>query len=91
MEMLDLAGTPTPILVALACNAIGWVLKKTPAVENKWIPVFLMLLGCLCYAAIEGYTSKNLVLGIVIGAGSVGFHQTLRQLSPPKEQTGEPQ
>lgn len=87
MNTADLLNAPTPILVALACNAVGFIIAKTPWVANKWIPVLLMLAGCLLYLGCEGFTWRHLTEGIVCGAGAVGFNQAVRQLIPE----GKPQ
>lgn len=85
MDFTDLSQAPTPILVALACNAVGFVIKKS-VIENKWIPILLMLAGAGMYIGIEGATVRHLTEGFVIGAGSVGFNQLVKQHFP-----GEPE
>lgn len=69
-------------MVALVLNAIGWAIKQS-AIDNKHIPLILTLLGGICYPVLmASWTGQNIVFGIIIGAGSVGFHQGVTQYLP---------
>jgi hypothetical protein len=86
-DLLSYLDAPTPILVALVCNAIGFVIKKTPFIDDRAIPILLMLIGTLIYLGIDGWTWRHLAEGIVTGAGAVGFNQAIRQILPQPPET----
>lgn len=75
----QLLGTTEALLVALALNAVGFVIKKTPFMDNRWIPLSLCLLGGILYPWLTAWTGQNVLLGVIIGAGAVGFHQLYTQ------------
>lgn len=72
--LTQLLGSTEALLVALVLNAVGWVIKKTP-LDNRFIPLCLCLSGGALYPWLTKWTGENVLLGIVVGAGAVGFHQ----------------
>lgn len=93
-EFTDLLQSSPPVALALALNVVGLALKKAP-VPNWIIPLVLPVLGALLYPFIAEAGKVNFecrnpdvllgVHGAMIGAGSVGINQMLRQFLGRKE------
>ena len=80
--MNELLNASNPVLLTLFLTALGWAIKTTPYVENKWIPMLLCLISTLSYSPLVGsWTFKNAILGFCIGAGAVGCNQMFRQIT----------
>ena len=90
--------SPRIALVLVLC-VVGYWLKRSPF-PNWMIPWVLILLGAIAYPVMadwkdDDYTAQlvmlNVLLGMLLGAASVGLHQTVRTLFPflfpPKGQT----
>lgn len=97
-EINDIKELSAPVLLALFLNVVGVIVART-AIENKWIPLILMLSGGILYPLIEPYDSgstlqypliKQFVVGVCIGGLSVGLNQTLRQFIPNKKDENTP-
>lgn len=91
MEIIDqlLAVSPRIALVLVLC-VIGFLMKRSP-LPNWLIPWILLILGGAGYTVMadvkdEDYTAKlifyNVVLGMLLGAASVGLHSTVRTIFP---------
>lgn len=93
-EITDLLQSSPPVALALVLNVVGLALKKTP-LPNWIIPVALPVLGALLYPYIAETGKVNFecrnpeillgVYGALIGSGSVGLNQMLRQFLGRKE------
>lgn len=68
-------------IVMVACLAVGYVLSKFIPMDNKWIPLIMLILGAiLACIANNDYTLTTIVAGMVTGLASTGFHQLFKQL-----------
>lgn len=91
MDVIDqlLAVSPRIALVLVLC-VIGYYLKRSP-IKNWLIPWLLIAMGGTAYPIIasvknDDYTAQlvlaNILLGILLGAASVGLHQIVRTIFP---------
>lgn len=97
-ELTELLQSSPPIALALALNAIGLALKKSP-VACWLIPFILPALGAGIYPFIAEAGKVNFecrnpdmllaIYGFVIGSGSVGINQMLRQFLDRRNEDGE--
>lgn len=71
----------SPAAIALLVNGVAHALKAWPAFPNHLIPLACMALGGIANVALEGWSNRNLVVGICAGGMAVGLHQACRQLS----------
>ena len=94
MDVVDFSQLSPPIALALALNLLGLGLKRSPA--PSWlIPMILPLLGGAAYPFIAetgkvSFECRNpdvllVIYGVVIGAGSVGLNQAVKQFLGRKE------
>lgn len=97
-ELTDLLQSSPPMALALALNVVGLCLKKTPA-PNWVIPLVLPVIGALVYPQIAEPGKVNFecrnpavllgIYGFVIGSGSVGLNQMVRQFLGRKDASEE--
>ncbi len=88
-ELLDFS---PPLALAAALNLLGIALKKSP-IANWLIPLLLPVIGAGVYPLISQplhyQCAHPIVLmaiyGFVIGSGSVGLNQIVRQLAGIKK------
>lgn len=83
------AVSPRIALVLVLC-VIGFWMKRSPA-PNWTIPLVLMVLGAIGFTVMadikdDDYTAKfithNAIIGMLLGASSVGLHSAVRPLFP---------
>lgn len=81
-----------PALLVVFLNVIGFVIRKS-SLDNKYIPVILMVLGAVAYNFVgvklvkpdDRFPHVTLtMLGAIIGFASVGVNQAIRQFKPLK-------
>lgn len=86
----DLAKLSPTVILILFLNIVGFSLKKSP-LDNRYIPIVLMVLGSIAYNFIglealkpgTRYPHVTLtMLGAIIGFASVGLNQAYRQFKP---------
>jgi len=91
-EINDIKELSAPVLLALFLNVVGVMVSRT-AIDNKYIPMILMLLGGVLYPFIETSEAvstlrypmvKEFVIGVCVGGLSVGLNQAVRQFIPGK-------
>lgn len=88
MDIIDintLFKAPPTILVILFLNALGWLLKQTPRINNEYIPAALAVTGSIIVCVFFGLSINSVVIGFIAGASSVGFHQVVKQYLDSKE------
>lgn len=74
-------------IVMVICLCIGFVLKRFFPMDNKWIPLILMILGgVLACIYNKGIMLDHIAAGMVTGLASVGLHQIFKQLIDPDEE-----
>lgn len=91
MDIIDQLTAVSPrFALVLALCVIGFWLKRSP-VPNWVIPWVLVLLGGVVFPIIaevknDDYTASlivyNVLIGILMGAASVGLHQAMRPMFP---------
>lgn len=96
-EITDIMQASPPIALAIALNLLGLALKNSP-IQNWMIPLLLPVIGSAAYPFIAERGKVNFecanpvvllaIYGFVIGAGSVGFNQMLRQFLDRKNGSG---
>jgi hypothetical protein len=63
-----------------AMLALGAAIKHLLPVENKWIPVILLVLGTLVYCVYTGqWGGRDIILGVMASASATGLHQAFSQ------------
>lgn len=91
MGVIDqlLAVSPRVALVLVLC-VIGYWMKRSP-LANWFIPLTLMVLGAVGFTLVaykkdDDYTAQlithNVIIGMLLGASSVGLHGTVRTFFP---------
>lgn len=66
------------ILVA-ALYVIGMFLKKTPKVQDWFIPWILLVLGIGFSISIMGIDPTSILQGIICSFGAIGLNQMIKQ------------
>lgn len=68
------------------CFMIGFAIKKFPKIDNKFIPLILMIIGVFfnCWVAWE-ITPITIVGGMASGLASTGVDQLVKQLANRKQ------
>jgi hypothetical protein len=64
------------LLLFFALNALGWMLKKTPCIQNPLIPYILCLVGIPFGILMIGFP-KGALIGLIMAAGAIGGHQIM--------------
>ena len=69
-----------------ALNIVGFLIKLTPAIPNRWIPHILVACGAIAEASRFEWTFDFLLAGAIKGVSAVGAHQlysaTVRPTDP---------
>lgn len=91
MDMLDQILSVTPHVGLVLClNVLGYWLKRSP-VKDWLIPFILLPLAAIAWPIIadvknDDYTAqlvtRNVIVGILLGAASIGLHQIVRKIFP---------
>lgn len=70
-----------PVIVGI-CLCLGYVVKNSfPMVDNKYIPVIMVVLGCALNIWINmGVSPEILLAGMFSGLASTGLHQVFKNL-----------
>ena len=72
--------------VMVICLCVGFVLKRFFPLDNKWIPLILMILGgALACIYSKGFNLENIAAGMVTGLASTGLHQIFKQIIDPDD------
>lgn len=79
-------------MVTGAMLALGYVMKNLLPVDNKWIPLILLVLGTAIYCTWTGHwDGRSIITGIMAAASATGLHQaTIRTIEPTKPNTNGP-
>lgn len=78
-ETAFLTSAPGALLLSFALMLICVPLRATPRVPNWCIPYICLLLGSVGYCALEDWSVRNFLIGLVIGGCAVGLHQSVKQ------------
>lgn len=80
------------VLVFVAIQTVLFGLKKTEWFQDKYIPMASVVLGVACYPwMVGGWSPKNIIIGVLAGAGSTGINQAIRQLRGYYDEPKTPQ
>ncbi len=61
-------------------NVIGMIIKNTEKINDKYIPLILLFFGVAGAVAILGFSSQNVVQGVLITGTAVYGNQVVKQL-----------
>ncbi len=67
-------------IIILACLGIGYMIKATKIVPDRFIPLILGILGAGFGFITQGFTFMAFTSGMISGLASTGFHQIFKQL-----------
>lgn len=88
--MIDISflGEYVVVLVLGICLCVGYILKHLVTTDkiDRWIPLFMGLLGVALNVWIQAtFTPAVLLGGLFSGLASTGLHQVFKQLINKKE------
>ena len=99
MKFTDFIEAELYILVPVL-YAVGWILKKSTAVKDRWIPIILGVLGVVLavvykvgiYSPTDGKTLLQILYagftqGILCAAGSVYTNNIVKQLKKDNDES----
>jgi hypothetical protein len=85
-EIMKVFETADVILLVVALNALGFVLKRIPCIPSNYIPAVLAVVGILGYQGIAGWGVKEALIGVVAAAAAIGGHRLVKDyLAEPDE------
>ncbi|CUO15957.1 phage holin family protein [Clostridium paraputrificum] len=64
-----------------ALYVIGFILKKTESVVDKYIPVILLPIGVAGAVAVMGLSAESVIQGILVVGATVLTNQVVKQSS----------
>ena len=64
-----------------ALYVIGFILKKTESVVDKYIPVILLPIGVAGAVAVMGLSAESVIQGILVTGATVLTNQVVKQSS----------
>lgn len=67
-------------VIIIACLCIGYMIKKTNIVPDRFIPLILGTLGAGFGLLTQGFTFMAFTSGMVSGLAATGLHQVFKQL-----------
>lgn len=69
------------LIVVPMLMIFGFVIKKTNTIEDKWIPLLIVLLGAVWTPFLLGsFNAENITQGVLVSGLSVLLHQIYKQL-----------
>lgn len=69
------------LIVVPVLLILGFVIKNTKTIDNKWIPVLILLLGVVWTPFLLGaFTAETVTQGVLVSGLSVLLHQIYKQL-----------
>lgn len=88
-----LLGAPVGVLVLFACVALGYALKLLPFVDNKWIPLVVIVGGMTLFPMISEraaaepwrvWLGKTTAFGMIVACAAWLLHNRLLKLIEQK-------
>ncbi|HEM7410842.1 TPA: phage holin family protein [Clostridioides difficile] len=73
------------LLLVVALNALGFGFKKYKQLDNKYIPIILLVLGIGFSIWMLGFSPNAVLQGIICWGISIGINQTYKQLKDGKK------
>lgn len=85
---METFGIASVAAITLICYAIGMIIKSTEALDNKYIPAIVLVVGAILGAVgmkiIPDYPATDIITAIAVGFASGGtataINQTIKQL-----------
>ncbi|HDO9123468.1 TPA: phage holin family protein [Clostridioides difficile] len=68
------------ILLVVALNVLGFGLKKYKQLDNKYIPIILLVLGSGFSIWMLGFNLSSILQGILCWGVAIGANQVYKQL-----------
>lgn len=62
-------------------NIVGRIIKGIKFIDDKFIPLILLVIGILCAIGIMGFSVSSAVQGVLLAGTAVFGNQLLKQLS----------
>lgn len=92
VDAIDSVINASPIiLVAVAIQLIGIAIQKMDKIPNAVLPMLNLVLGGAAYPAVLGQWSfKNVLFGVLAGAGATGIYEVFKQFRPTQPQPPSP-
>lgn len=84
MEILNYILENALILIPVL-NILGMILKGINALDNKWIPLILLVFGLAGCFGIMGFTVNAAIQGILVTGAAVYGNQIVKQLHSKEE------
>lgn len=84
----QITAAPVHLLLILVLNVVGYALKWTPLLNNKWIPCIILALGSILYPLLVSPTLQQhqqfahpwlvlVIYGFLLGAMALVLHRYL--------------
>ncbi|MCI6388303.1 MAG: phage holin family protein [Ruminococcus sp.] len=80
MEVLEYITDKALILIP-ALNIIGMIIKRLEKINDKYIPLILLLFGVLGTIGLLGVSVDSVIQGVLVAGTSVFGNQVIKQLS----------
>lgn len=88
MEINFLDTYTVPTIVGI-CTCVGFVIKNSLPIDDKYIPLIMAILGIVLNIWVNSSINPNILLeGMFSGLASTGVHQSFKQLIS-KEKEGD--
>ena len=66
-------------LLVAALNVLGFVGKSYPRLDNRYIPIALLLFGVVFSVLMQGISTEAVLQGILCWGVAIGVNQTYKQ------------
>lgn len=76
-------------IITVTCYCIGFAIKKASFINDKYIPLIMMVLGGLSGMFLNGLSYEAIAVGIVSGASATGVNQLYKQMIKGNDKTNE--
>lgn len=84
MEINFLDTYTVPTIVGI-CTCVGFVIKNSLPIDDKYIPLIMAILGIVLNIWVNSSINPNILLeGMFSGLASTGVHQSFKQLISKK-------
>lgn len=69
------------LILIPALYIIGMIIKNTEQINDKYIPVILLIIGILGAVGIMGFNSNSVIQGVLVTGATVYANQLIKQTS----------
>ena len=67
------------MIIVVTLYVLGFACKSIPILDNKYIPIILLLLGIVFSVCLVGFNVTSIMQGILCWGVSIGVNQTYKQ------------